>query len=457
MTALSISLLELDTIKRSLPLVWLNSAYQQPASSSRAPSKKELDAARARLERFAPVLRRLFPELEVSRGLIESSLITADRLNSKINPLGGKLLLKADHNLPVAGSIKARGGIHEVLCFAEELAFRDGLLESEESDYRALVSNEARELFSQYTLTVGSTGNLGLSIGVMGSALGFKTAVHMSSDAKEWKKERLRVRGVEIIEHAEDYGSAVKAGRLEATDDPYNYFIDDECSPRLFMGYAVAALRLHSQLTTLGIKVDAEHPLFVYLPAGVGGAPGGITYGLKDIYGDHVHCFFAEPVQAPCMLLGMAGTVGSAPVSIYEFGLNIDTDADGLAVGTASQWVCDTTRDLVSGVFTATDRQLYQQLYWLKALENIEVEPSAAIGCLGPSMLQSEAGQQYLDSHQLTHHLDNSTHIAWLTGGAFVPGNEYQRYLETATQLSTEPKQKLRGIYSDGNPELNHW
>ncbi len=437
MSPLSITQDERKIIQSSKPLVWLNKNYQNPFSAPATPEIEEFYAAEARLKRCSPLLQRLFPELEPSHGLIESSLIKADRLNSKINPLGGLLFLKADHDLPIAGSIKARGGMHEVLCFAEALALKHGLLEGDDSDYRILASWPARELFSQYTITVGSTGNLGLSIGIIGSALGFKTVVHMSSDAKEWKKERLRRRGVRVVEHNTDYGAALEAGRLEASADPNSYFIDDERSPNLFMGYAVAAKRLQAQLEALNIKVDADHPLFVYLPAGVGGAPGGITYGLKSIFNDYVHCFFAEPVQAPCMLLGMAGAPDTTPTSIYEYGLKNDTDADGLAVGTASQWVCDATRNLLSGVYTATDEQLYEQLYLLKTLENIEVEPSAAIGCLGPAMLMTEAGQKYLEFHQLAHRMENSVHIPWLTGGSFVPGEEYQRYLAKAVKVST--------------------
>ena len=436
MTSLNITAIQQQQIRSGQPLFWLNNSYQHSATAPAKPDRAQLDDAAARLARFAPLLEQLFSELEPTNGLIESSILVADKLNQKINPLGGKLLLKADHQLPIAGSIKARGGIHEVLCFAEQLALEQGLLKNTDDDYCNLLSGNARQLFAQYTLAVGSTGNLGLSIGIMAESLGFKAVVHMSTDAKQWKKDRLRKRGVVVVEHDADYGAAVAAGRAQAEADPYSYFVDDETSTKLFMGYAVAALRLKEQLKAANIRVDAQHPLFVYLPAGVGGAPGGITFGLKAIFGANVHCFFAEPVQAPCMLLGMAGAPNSSPATVYDFGLTIDTDADGLAVGTASQWVCDAIRDQLSGVYTATDNQLYQQLLQLKTLENVEVEPSAAIGCLGPVMLNTAAGKHYLTSHQLTAHMHNSCHIAWLTGGSLVPQQKYQRYLDKAALLN---------------------
>jgi D-serine dehydratase len=39
------------------------------------------------------------------------------------------------------------------------------------------------------------------------------------------------------------------------------------------------------------------------------------------------------------------------------------------------------------------------------------------------------AGQAYLQRHGLQPYLPASTHIAWTTGGLFVPREEYARFL----------------------------
>ncbi len=108
----------------------------------------------------------------------------------------GQLMLKADHALPVAGSIKARGGFHEVLEFAEKLALQHKVIDKN-TNYAIMAESAARAIFEKYTIAVGSTGNLGMSIGIIAAALGFKAVVHMSADAREWKKERLRKNGGE--------------------------------------------------------------------------------------------------------------------------------------------------------------------------------------------------------------------------------------------------------------------
>lgn len=424
----------LDSIRQHLatgkPLFWLNPAYQSHAPLA---DRAELDAASDRLNRCAPLLAELFDELKPTGGIIESPLLEARTLGQSLS-LPGRLLIKADHALPVAGSVKARGGIHEVLCHAESLALASGLLRDTADDYRKLASAEARTQFAQHRLVVASTGNLGISIGLAGARLGFTTSVHMSRDAKAWKKALLRQQGVEVIEHSGDYSAAVARGREETLADPSGYFVDDEHSPRLFYGYAVAALRLARQLDEAGVRVDRDHPLLVYIPCGVGGAPGGICFGLKQVFGAAVHCFFAEPTAAPSVLLGLLEP--DVP-SVYEIGLDCRTDADGLAVSRASEWVCERVRPLVAGVYTLPDEQLYRDLYRLYRTEDLRVEPSAAAGVSGPGRL-IEAGDEALEVAGIDSGSDRTTHLIWSTGGRLLPDDEFEGFLKLGKNASQE-------------------
>ena len=381
-------------------------------------TRADVDDAEARLERFAPFFKKVFPETAEDHGLIESPLTEIPAMRAHLNAEGaallGRLFLKRDCDLPVAGSVKARGGCYEVLKYTEDVALARGLIQPQD-DYSVFATSAFRALFSQYHLHVGSTGNLGLSIGILGAALGYQVTVHMSADAKQWKKDLLREKGVAVLEYGADYSCAVAEGRALAAGDALSHFVDDENSQDLFLGYAVAARRLKAQLAQQQVAVDAAHPLCVYIPCGVGGAPGGICFGLKQEFGDNVHVFFVEPTEAPCMLLGLSSGVGNG-VCVQDIGLTGRTAADGLAVSRCSGFACRMVRDLAEGGFTVADEHLAPYLRALYESEGIFAEPSACAGFAGPARFGEAAEDILGDLPQ-----ENVTHLVWATGGALVP------------------------------------
>jgi len=398
----------------------------------------ELEAV-DRLERFRPYLSQVFPEVRVFDGVIESELVSAPTMQAKLKEycgvdLPGQLMIKLDNLLPISGSIKARGGIYEVLKHAETLAVKKGILEFG-NDYSILDTDRFRSFFSGYSLIVGSTGNLGLSIGIMGKKLGFNVIVHMSADAQQWKKDLLRIKGALVKEYEADYGHAVAQGRADAESDEYSHFVDDESSRDLFLGYAVAASRLKQQLDKQGIIVDEGHPLFIYLPCGVGGGPGGVSFGLKLTFGDNVHCIFAEPTHAPAVLLGLA-TGLHEKVCAQDYAIDGLTAADGLAVSRPSGLVCRTMEPLLDGIYTIEDDVLHELITLISDTENIKLEPSAAAGLPGIARVLKD--NDYLCSKGLEKKMNQATHIVWATGGSMVPDSVWKLYYQRGKALLSD-------------------
>lgn len=410
------------------PHLWLNPNLKHMSQDLPLPFRRsDMDQGRAFLEKYAGFIARIFPETAAAGGHIVSPLREIPAYRDAQNrqsatPISGRLFLKCDNALPVAGSIKARGGFFEVLKFAHKLAVREGFIREEEAADFTLP--KLRQLFAQYTIGVGSTGNLGLSIGIISAQLGFRVKVYMSQDAKAWKKDLLRQKGAEVIEIADDFGAAVSKGRRETHSNPYGYFVDDENSSQLFLGYSQAAFELQRQLQEQHITVDAGHPLFVYSPCGVGGSPGGVMFGLKTLFGDAVHSFFAEPTHSPSVLTGLI-TGKKEKICVQDFGIDNLTEADGLAVGRPSAFASGVIHKLVSGIFTVEDERLYEMLQSLYEQEQIFIEPSATAGLAGPVRVLSSG---YLEQHHICP--ENVTHVAWSTGGDLVPAATREAFLK---------------------------
>jgi D-serine dehydratase len=187
----------LNKIIKTKEVLWINPDYNKDHTFENFNlSLEDIVDADQRLKRFAPYIKKVFLETEPSEGIIESKLQELNSFKLVLSELfktdlKGKFFVKRDDNLPIAGSIKARGGIYEVLKHAEELVLDNNLIDIDDN-YEVFAKEKLKMFFSDYSIQVGSTGNLGLSIGIMGSKLGFKTTVHMSNDAKGWKKELLR-------------------------------------------------------------------------------------------------------------------------------------------------------------------------------------------------------------------------------------------------------------------------
>ncbi len=261
----------------------------------------------------------------------------------------------------------------------------------------------------------------------MSARIGFKVTVHMSADARAWKKAKLRSHGVTVVEYEQDYGVAVEEGRKAAQSDPNCFFIDDENSRTLFLGYSVAGQRLKAQFAQQGRIVNADNPLFVYLPCGVGGGPGGVAFGLKLAFGDHVHCFFAEPTHSPCMLLGVhTGFTRSDFCSGYW---HRQPYRCRWPCGWSRIGLCRAGNGASAGwLLYLSDQTMYDMLSWLAQEEGIRLEPSALAGMAGPQRVCASVSYQQMHGFS-AERLRNATHLVWATGGGMVPEEEMNQYL----------------------------
>ncbi len=412
---------ELEPYATYTPTFWRNSEFRNLADLPFR-AADVIDAV-ARWHRFQPYLTSAFPETRPSDGILGSPLLAVphmqaafERFNQAAVP--GTIYVKADNQLPISGSIKSRGGIYEVLKFAESIALEHGL--SYEDDYSILATAQYRSLFAKYGIAVGSTGNLGMSIGITAARLGFHTTVHMSADARSWKKDLLRSKGVTVVEYADDFTAAIDAGRQQAASEPMTYFIDDEGSSDLFLGYASAAYHLQKQLHDADITADAAHPVFVYLPAGVGGSPSGVSFGIHALLGEYVYPVFVEPTHVPSVTLGMQ-TKRNEKITVYDLGLDGKTEADGLAVGRPSRLAGKIMQTLLYGSQTFDDDIIYAYLALLHDTEGLKLEPSSSAGFTGilPTVAQFEHPEV----------LDQATHIVWITGGGLLPEADFENYV----------------------------
>lgn len=107
------------------------------------------------------------------------------------------------------------------------------------------------------------------------------------------------------------------------------------------------------------------------------------------------------------------------------------TEADGLAVGRPSRLVGRMLEKTISGVYTVSDKELYEMMHLLNKEEGIFLEPSALAGFLGPQKIVSSTYKERIGVNRM----ENATHLIWGTGGSMVPNEIQQQYLSIAKKI----------------------
>lgn len=231
---------QIDQLKQQFPLIETLQAYKETFwfTPHRYPLTEALEKvgltvddvsdAEARLARFAPYLAKVFPETQAQHGKIESDIVEIPKMQQALSSteqvlLSGAFWLKKIVIYLFQVQLKPVVVFMKSWLTPKNWQLRQGFLSWKTITLNSTKTHFAR-FFSKYQIAVGSTGNLGLSIGIMSAKLGFRVTVHMSADARQWKKDKLRSLGVNVVEYASDYGVAVEEGRKAAEQDPHCFF-----------------------------------------------------------------------------------------------------------------------------------------------------------------------------------------------------------------------------------------
>lgn len=385
--------------------------------------------------RMAPLLSACFPALQPKRGRLRSQLLPVPGLERMMPRDAGRYFVKSDNDLQVSGSTHVRGAIYEVTLLAMVLGRKLGLLSGDEGPM-ALASPEARRAFSAYKVVTASAGNLGLAVGRAAQGLGFQAEVHMPRSARSWIERELRACGINVVLHSGGFRKANAQALAAAEVERTSYFVDEKHSKLLFFGASAAAAELQAQLVRQNIQIGADHPLFLYLPCGSGSAPGGIALGARQMFGRHVHCFFAEPVCTPRTLAALSSP-RHEPVNVRDMGLRSRTAAAGLSEPELAPLVAGAMETQLSGVYTVEDDTMFRWLAQAQDRAGLQLDPGSAASLAGPEMLmRSEAGKAYLKKHRLQDKMDQAVHVMWATAGGCMPDADYERCLMRGRMLT---------------------
>ncbi len=230
------------------------------------------------------------------------------------------------------------------------------------------------------TIVEGTAGNTGIGLGVVASALGFRTVIVIPVTQTQEKKDMLRLVGAELVEvPAAPYSSPnnyVKySGRLAealARTEPNGAIWANQFDN-------IANRRGHYETTGPEIFADTEGKVDAFVSAvGTGGTLAGVGMALKE--------------RNPAVTIALADPLGAALYEYYTNGV-LKSAGSSITEGIGQSRITANLQDApVDRAFQITDDEALDVVFHLAEREGLLMGASTGINVAGAIRLGKELG-----------------------------------------------------------------
>ena len=212
---------------------------------------------------------------------------------------------------------------------------------------------------------VASSGNYGAAIALAGERHDVRVTVVVPEGAPQSKLRRLHDSGARVEQHGRDFDAAKDFARDAAAEEGAAFW-EDGVVEEMSWGAATIGWEL----------LEDEEPWdAVIVPIGNGSLMRGIATVMRA-RSPGTMVIGAVPSRAPAMSLAMRG-------ERWDEAVGVDTIADGLAVRVPIPEIVEDLKSLVDDVWVVDEPAILSGIKSLMELEQVMVEPSAAITIAG--------------------------------------------------------------------------
>ena len=211
-------------------------------------------------------------------------------------------------------------------------------------------------------LVCASAGNFGQAMAFAAQKRGIPLTVYAGTKANEYKIERMRKLGAQVILHGDDFDAAKLEARRVANEKGYR-FVEDGADIETLEGAGTIAL----ELLKFSIKPDV-----LFIPLGNGALFNGIAFVMRT-YSPTTRLIAVQSEGAPAMV----ESYRSGNIVAHD---DVHTIADGIAVRIPVPQALDDMKGMADDTLLVSEASILEAMKLVLQHVGLVAEPAAVVG-----------------------------------------------------------------------------